>query len=53
MQNEHVSLFIKILLKFQDMLQQGILGTGPSVTAQVNLPMTMTRSAIILLFTRV
>lgn len=34
------------------MLQQSIQGTGPSVTAQVNTPMTLTLSAGISLFTR-
>lgn len=34
--------YSKNYLKFQDMLQQSILGIGPSVTAQVNISMKQT-----------
>lgn len=34
------------------MLQQSILGTRPSVTAQVNIPTKLTLSAVISILTR-
>lgn len=34
------------------MLQQSILGTRPSVTAQVNIPTKLTHSAVISILTR-